>query len=1057
MGQGAGGPGPGFVGRGREQAELVAILEQAAGGRGQLVLIGGEPGIGKTRLAEEIAAEAERRGFAVSWGRCWEGADAHPYWPWVQVLRDLGPAGDGPRAAMEGAPGAPGGPAPRVPDGDRLARLRLFDAVALALRTAAGGRPRLVVVDDLQWADAASRLLLGFLAPLVPASALVVVATYRSGELAPEREALRPAHHIELRGLPEADLGTLVAALSARAGEPGAARRIFLRTGGNPLFAREMARLLELPGADPAALPVTIRAVLGHQLDALSPGCRAVLEAAAVLGETFELPVVAGIAGRSLPQVLDSIDEARRARLVGTASVAEASFAHALVREALVEEMPAARRAALHQRAGEALEALLPRHPDRAADAARHFAAASGPDAAGKAVRYAAAAAERCMARFAYEEAARLYREARAAAARPDGASPGPDAEVGLLRCLASALLAAGDTAASRSAFAALVERARSLGDTGLLAEAALGMGSGPAGFDVALLDGEQIAAVEEALQALGPGPSAVRSQLLARLSVALTHAESEARRVQLAEEAVAVARSVGDARAMAGALAAHCDAIAGPDHVAHRLGETEEMLGLATELGDEQLELMARRLRVVALLETGDVAAAGAQIDAFARSPAARHQPLYGWYVPMWRAMTALLEGRIDVARRHLGELVHLGQRTGSSNAVIHGYTLRWCLDLATGDAGDIDRILDETDVTANPGVWPIVALARSRIATGAPERAAACLDQVLAQLGRAPRDSELLPMLGQLAEVVWALGGHPVASIAYDMLLPYRALVLVEGGGAAVRGSVERPLGQLAAALGRPEAAVEHLEAAAAWARTIGAPLLEAEARAALSEVRGRPAGTGSARTPEAAPAVSGTLRMDGKVWTLAYAGREIRLPDSKGLRDLARLLAAPGKAVAALDLAAAPAGAKPAGTLRGRGDDLPGTPGDLGVALDAAGRETFKRRLAELDGDIDDADADSDLDRASRARAERDALLDALQAAYGLGGRPRHLGHPAERARSTVTARIRHAIGQIEGSHPELGRHLRHAVRTGAWCRYDPEEPVSWTVTPPRGAAG
>ncbi|HEU5001524.1 MAG TPA: AAA family ATPase [Actinomycetota bacterium] len=1042
MATGAGGPAgqrSGFVGRRRELAELVAILEQAAGGRGQLVLIGGEPGIGKTRLAEETVAEARRRGFAVSWGQCGEGAEAHPYWPWIQVLRDLGPEAAGPLGAMEGTPD---GAAGLAHDGDQLGRLRLFDATVQVLRMAAG-QPRIIVIDDLQWADAASRLLLGFLAPMLPAAALVLVATQRSGEPGGD---IRPAHAIELRGLPEEELGDLVAAVSPKAAEPGATRRIHRRTGGNPLFARELARLLDLPG-DPADLPVTVRAVLGRQLDGLSPGCRSVLEAASVMGETVDPAVVAGIAARPLSEVLDLLDEARHARLIVTADVAQASFVHDLVREAVIGRIPAAKRAELHQRAGEALEALLPNRPDLAGDAARHFTAAAGPEAPAKAVRYAAAAADRCMARFAYEEAARLYAQAHAAAHR----SPGAGDEVWLLRCLASTLLAAGDTTASRAAYAELAARARDRGDTQVLAEAALGMGSGPAGFDVTMLDDIQIAAVEEALRALGPDPSALRSQLLARLSLALTYVESEARRVELAEQAVAVARSVGDPRAVAGALAAHCDAVAGPDHVATRLEETAEMLVLATGLGDEQLELMARRLRVAALLEVGDLAAAGEQIDAFARSTAARHQALYGWYVPMWRAMAALLDGSMDGARRHLSELVALSQRTGSFNATIHGYTLRWCLDLVTGDGEDVARVLEESDLGAIPGVWPVVALARSQIALGQPAAARASLDRAAPLLKHAPRDSELLAMLGQLAEVVWELGGHPVASVAYDMLHPYRGLMLVEGGGAAVRGSVERPLGQLATALGHLDAAVQHFEAAAARARSLDAPLLEAEARTALDRIRGGPAANplGSAGAKS-----SGTLRLDGRVWTLGFAGREIRLPDSKGLRDLARLVANPGKAMAALDLATG-ARSTPGGAPAPERGDLPGTPGDLGEVLDATGRETFKRRLRDLDGEIDDADSASDLERASRARAERDALLDALRAAYGLGGRPRHPGHPAERARSTVTARIRHAIGLIEGSHPELGRHLRHSVKTGAWCRYDPEEPVAWTVTAVKAA--
>lgn len=1010
--------GSGFVGRGPELAGLKTILEQAAGGRGQLVLVGGEPGIGKTRLVEEAAASAQ--GFSVSWGRCWEGGAAHPYWPWIQILREVDPAAE-PLAALEGAP---------LPGGDPLARLRLFDATAQALRTAALAQPRVLAIDDLQWADAASRLLLAFLAPLLAGMRLVVLATYRTGERA---EPLRPAHVIELGGLSEDEVGALVAPVSAETANAEVARRIYARSGGNPLFAGELARVVGLPGT----LPATVRAVLESQLDRLSPQHRLVLEVAALFGETFATAQVAEVAGLALPDTLAALDEARRVRLIATIGASQATFAHDLVRESLIAGIPAHRAAELHRRAGEALEAVVAHQPALAADAARHFAAAPGAQAAGKAVRYARQAADRCMARFAYEEASRLYGQAREAAARTNT----PE-DSDLVRCLAGALLAAGDTAASRAAYIELAEAARAADDGRLLAEAALGMGSGPAGFEVSLLDHDQIATVHEALRLLGDEPSALRSQLLARLSVALTYAESDAGRVGLAEQALSVAREVGDPQAVAGALAAHCDALGGPDHVASRLAETEEMLGLAIRLEDEQLELMARRMRVVALLECGRLPEFAQQVEAYARSAAARYQPLYGWYVPMWRASESFRMGRLDDVRRHLAHLESLAGRTGSYNAFLAAAGVRWWLDLATGDADDVARMIAETDLTQVPGTWPVITLARSLVAVGRLDEARACLDQFMTLLGSAPRDSEWLPMLGAAAEAVWLLGGHPVAQQAYGALLPYRDLQWVEGSGSPLRGSLERPLGLLAAALGRTDDAVAHLEAAATRDRALASPFFEHEALRLLREIQ-----TANPSRPSPGSAL---VRLDGKVWTLGYAGREVRLPDSKGIRDLAQLLAAPGRSVAALDLVTASAGAGAAPRAGTGPDELPGTPGDLGEALDATGREAFRRRLRDLEVEIDDAHDGADLERAARAQAERDAVLEALQAAYGLGGRPRHLGHPAERARSTVTARIRHAIGQIEGSHPELGRHLRHAVKTGAWCRYDPEEPVAWTVT-------
>jgi hypothetical protein len=173
---------------------------------------------------------------------------------------------------------------------------------------------------------------------------------------------------------------------------------------------------------------------------------------------------------------------------------------------------------------------------------------------------------------------------------------------------------------------------------------------------------------------------------------------------------------------------------------------------------------------------------------------------------------------------------------------------------------------------------------------------------------------------------------------------------------------------------------------------------------------------------------------FRKDGDVWRLAFAGHRCSVRDSKGLRDLARLLAEPGREIAALDLAAPGGGAPGAG---------------LGPALDAAARTAYKTRLSELEEELNDADARGDIERSSRAQAERDALIDQLSAAYGLSGRPRQSADPAERARSAVTARIRDAIRRIGGLHPQLGRHLSRSVRTGTFCCYDPDSPTAWEL--------
>jgi hypothetical protein len=177
------------------------------------------------------------------------------------------------------------------------------------------------------------------------------------------------------------------------------------------------------------------------------------------------------------------------------------------------------------------------------------------------------------------------------------------------------------------------------------------------------------------------------------------------------------------------------------------------------------------------------------------------------------------------------------------------------------------------------------------------------------------------------------------------------------------------------------------------------------------------------------------------------VTFAGRTATVRDSKGLRDIATLLAHPGRPVPAVELATAVGDA--------RHPTEPGSglhePGDLGEVVDADARRAYRERLRQLERDADDADRDADPARSAAIAAEREALVAELSSAYGLGGRPRRAGSPVERARSTVTARIRDSIKRVETAHPEFGRHLRVAIRTGTLCSYEPERSVTWHLTP------
>jgi hypothetical protein len=315
----------------------------------------------------------------------------------------------------------------------------------------------------------------------------------------------------------------------------------------------------------------------------------------------------------------------------------------------------------------------------------------------------------------------------------------------------------------------------------------------------------------------------------------------------------------------------------------------------------------------------------------------------------------------------------------------------------------------------------WVLISKAQAFAALGDLDQSRALLDTAAASLPDLHRDSEWLPALVQGADAA-ARTGHPVAAWMYGELVPHRHRYAVEGIGAYCHGSVERYLGELAASLGRRDDARTHFAAARA-ADARGGAGLAALTDAVEQHFLGTPATAGG-----------GTFRRTGDVWEVGLSGRLAHVKDGKGMRDLALLLASPRRAVAAVDLVGA--GAAP-------------VEGDTGEVVDAQARAAYRDRLRDLEEEIDDATTAADLARAEKATAERDRLVEHLSSAYGLGGRPRRSGDPRERARTTVTARIRDAVKRITAVDPELGEHLRRSVQTGTFCSYDPVVELRWEL--------
>ena len=405
-----------LVGRDSELADLLAGIDDAIGGSGRLFLLAGDPGIGKSRLAHEAAVDARDRGVKVAWGRCWEAGGAPAYWPWVQSLQGcVRGLGSEELRSYLGA-GAPfvaqlvAGVAEILPDvcppppmGAEVGRFRLFDAVAAFLRNAAARQPLMLVLDDLHAADAPSILLLRYVARELGDARVLVLGAYRDIELdrghplavALAEVSREPAtRHLRLSGLTEAGVGRLIQETAGVMPGDSVVAAVHRSTGGNPLFVGEVIRLLAAEGGlgpidDPAglrlAIPEGIREVIGRRVARLPDPCAKVISLASIFGREFSLRPLARLSEVPAGELLDTLEESISARMVAEVPGAPGRlrFTHTLIRDIVYENIPAGQRLRLHQRAGEALEALYQQDLDptwpswRTTSSRRHRAARS--------------------------------------------------------------------------------------------------------------------------------------------------------------------------------------------------------------------------------------------------------------------------------------------------------------------------------------------------------------------------------------------------------------------------------------------------------------------------------------------------------------------------------------------------------------------------------------------------------------------------------------------------------------------------------------------------------
>ena len=990
------------------------------------------------------------------------------------------------------------------------ARFYLFDAVATLLRSAAQRTPLVLVLDDLQWADAPSLLLLQFLAHELRDVRILLLGTYREVEVrqAPAVAEIlgalgRDGHHVPLRGLGEEEVRRFLEETIGRSPAPVLVRAVHRETEGNPFFVDEIVRLLvaeralerhEDPSPGRFPVPQGVREAIRRRLAPLPPPAREALALASVVGREFDLAILHRACGLDPEALLETLGPALAREIVvrEPGGVGRYRFAHALIRETLYEELGPAERIRLHGQIGEVLEEVHRTDPTPHLTAlAHHFLEAAPARGADKALVYSTRAGRHAAASLAYEAAAAHFQSALEVLGL---ARPGDERErCELLLARGDVQWKSGDGRGARETFQQAAEIARRIGDAPLLARSALGFageGSRLLWVRSEVVDQPRIELLEEALHRLGDGDPGLRAQLLARLAINLYWAPEPERVVALSEEAVRLARQLGDPRLLAAVLRARWIALWRPEGAAERLAIADEILHLGERTGDRELALLGHRFRIVGFLEHGDVVATDREIEAWAQIAGELRQPLYLTDLAMWRATRAIMDGRFADGEEQAQRAVELGQREPDVQPILRHEIQTFLLHF---HKGCLDQLVGRSQPRTGVPATMFQRCARAFVwsETGRQAEARRELSALAKEGFPLPRDGAWVVSMSLLSAVAAELNDRTSAAQLYELLMPYAGRVGIFAAGLACWGSVSYHLGLLASTLGRVADAIRHYEDAAtvhermgarpflAWTQLAHARLLltrdagarRGEAAALLTSAlatarelgmdglvaKVRRLGLDAAPTAGAQEPADGeaVFRNEGDVWTVIYAGTSVRLKHSKGLGDIAILLANRGRDIHVADLIAASAGAPPdprstpAADLVAQGLRVSrGASGD--AVLDHRARADYRERLAGLHRELEDAERCNDEGRVARARAEFDFIAGELASAFGLGGRGRRAGSPIERARKAVASRIRFSLAHIARVHPALASHLRRYIRTGTVCSYVvPDEPVRWRV--------
>ena len=845
-----------FVGRQREMGELKAALEDALSGRGRLVTLVGEPGIGKTRTAQELATYAGLRQAQVLWGRCYEGQGAPPYWPWVQAIRSYVRDRDQQQLQSEMGAGAadiaeivsdvgeqlPGLKPPPQLEPDQ-ARFRLFDSITAFLKSAGRRQPLVLILEDLQWADQPSLLLLEFLARELAGARLLIVGTYRDvdvtrrhplsltlGELARERLFQR----VQLKGLEHQDVGRFIELVAGLTPPRGMVEAVHRQTEGNPLFVTEVVRLLvqegELTAHSETAsgrgdtdswsvrIPEGVREVIGRRLDHLSERCNQTLTIASVLGREFTLEQLTPlIDDLTEDRLLEVLEEALAARVLEELPrvAGRYQFTHALIQDTLLEDLSATRRVRLHARIAEAFEELYGDEVEaHAAALAYHLAAVGTLDSVPKMIYYSLKAGDRALATYAYEEALDHFERGLAAKQGQEMDSQTAD----LLLGLAKSKAATGQSVQVQDAWNSLSQAFDYYAEAGNVDQVSA-IALYPFPLEVGVLATGAVDLIVRALTIV-PADSREAGHLQARYGNALGLLQGDYAGAQAAfQRCLETAQRMDDPSLEMGALAA----AAGVDWFHLHWQEAMEKSAKAIEMGK--------------------------QID----------EPVHQWVAHLWAVNSLAALGRTEEVRQRAEAIVPVAERLRHRNEIALAHALNARVSHLTGDWEASREFVDKALALSPRHTQALVVRIMVEYDSGNHSRGKEFLERLMESVRSTapgpnlPRAyaSQIGPTVARIAGRTPALGDKdaesqailsspsatPFASMLARMGLAMTAVAredrdlaseqyeaLKDLQGTAFNTSTDRLLGLLARTMGRLEDAESHFEDALAFCRRAG-----------------------------------------------------------------------------------------------------------------------------------------------------------------------------------------------------------------------------------------